>query len=173
MLRVAVFSLVTVVVLPGCFGGNEGRNEGEPAPDFTITDVDGAAFTLSDHRGDVVLLQLMGANCPTCHAMTKRVLKPYWDSYEEPPFALISVDLGDGLYVGGRSEAETRAWRDEFNATWTVARDTSEAGVGEKYDLIALPTLYLIGRDGAIAWRYGGTPSIDTLRAEVEGAVAA
>jgi cytochrome oxidase Cu insertion factor (SCO1/SenC/PrrC family) len=33
---------------------------GDPAPDFTLNDVNGVPHTLSDYRGQVVLLALIG-----------------------------------------------------------------------------------------------------------------
>jgi cytochrome oxidase Cu insertion factor (SCO1/SenC/PrrC family) len=33
---------------------------GDPAPDFTLNDVNGVPYTLSDYRGQVVLLALIG-----------------------------------------------------------------------------------------------------------------
>ena len=33
---------------------------GDPAPDFTLNDVNGVPYTLSDYRGKVVLLALIG-----------------------------------------------------------------------------------------------------------------
>ena len=37
-----------------------GLGPGDPAPDFTLQDVNGTSYTLSDYRGQVVLLALIG-----------------------------------------------------------------------------------------------------------------
>ena len=36
------------------------------APDFTVTTFNDEEFTLSDHQGEVVLLDIMGVGCPPC-----------------------------------------------------------------------------------------------------------
>ena len=38
----------------------------EVAPDFTITDIDGKEFTLSNYRGKVVVLDFFAIECPGC-----------------------------------------------------------------------------------------------------------
>lgn len=50
---------------------------GDPAPDFTLTDIKGNDWTLSDHRGKmVILLFSRGEYCPTGRAEMAR-----WNSY--------------------------------------------------------------------------------------------
>jgi cytochrome oxidase Cu insertion factor (SCO1/SenC/PrrC family) len=37
---------------------------GQPAPDFTLTDIDGKTHTLSDYKGKTVVLEWMNQECP-------------------------------------------------------------------------------------------------------------
>lgn len=39
---------------------------GTPAPDFTVTDVDGKTHKLSDHRGKEIMVVIWTTWCPTC-----------------------------------------------------------------------------------------------------------
>ncbi len=49
---------------------------GNQAPDFTITNVDGNDFNLSDFEGEkVIVLEFMNLGCGTCHNFEKNVLK--------------------------------------------------------------------------------------------------
>ena len=44
----------------------EGLKEGDAAPDFTATLVDGSEFKMSDHKDDVVILNFFASWCGPC-----------------------------------------------------------------------------------------------------------
>ena len=50
--------IATLPVLPAQAGVVAGV--GKPAPDFTLTDMDGISHTLSDYQGKVVMLMIIG-----------------------------------------------------------------------------------------------------------------
>ncbi len=70
--------LIATIFLHGCGTINEELpsyeetsivNVGDEAPDFTATTLAGDMFTLSEHRGEVVLLILFSHTCPDCKAL--------------------------------------------------------------------------------------------------------
>src|SRR5579864_4916920 len=40
---------------------------GQPAPDFTATDINGNTHKLSDYQGKIVILESYNLDCPFCH----------------------------------------------------------------------------------------------------------
>src|SRR6516162_3861483 len=40
---------------------------GQPAPDFSATDIDGQMHKLSDLKGKIVVLESYNQDCPFCH----------------------------------------------------------------------------------------------------------
>ena len=46
---------------------------GTTAPDFTLKDLDGHAYSLSDFKGRVVLLKLATTWCPSCKQLSKDI----------------------------------------------------------------------------------------------------
>src|SRR5512135_2376684 len=40
---------------------------GQPAPDFTGTDINGKAHSLSEYKGKIVVLEAYNQDCPYCH----------------------------------------------------------------------------------------------------------
>jgi cytochrome oxidase Cu insertion factor (SCO1/SenC/PrrC family) len=58
-LSIAAWALLVIGLLPGA-GAWATAQPGEPAPDFSLHDTDGVLHTLSDYRGQVVLLFFVG-----------------------------------------------------------------------------------------------------------------
>ena len=50
-------------------------NAGEPAPDFTLKSLSGEKVSLSDFKGQVVLLKLATTWCPTCKQLSGEIGK--------------------------------------------------------------------------------------------------
>src|SRR5438105_9597379 len=40
---------------------------GQPAPEFTATDINGKTHKLSDYKGKIVVLEAYNLDCPYCH----------------------------------------------------------------------------------------------------------
>lgn len=40
---------------------------GQPAPNFTGTDINGKTIHLSDYKGKIVVLESYNSDCPFCH----------------------------------------------------------------------------------------------------------
>ena len=56
-----------------------GQLAGEPAPDVTLTLLDGGSLRLADLRGDVVVLNFWASWCAPCRAEMPE-LQAYWDA---------------------------------------------------------------------------------------------
>ena len=66
-------------------------NVGEPVPDFTLKDGHGADWTLSDHRGKVVVLMFYpGDDTPVC---TKEMcsVRDHWSDYQATGAEVVGI----------------------------------------------------------------------------------
>lgn len=68
-----VYAMVAAMFCEGCINDDHQTSDqttlvkiGQTAPDFTVEMLDGSNITLSDLRGDVVLLTLFDPECPSC-----------------------------------------------------------------------------------------------------------
>ena len=70
------------------------------APDFTVTTFNNEEFTLSEHRDEVVLLDIMGVGCPPCEMQMPELQKIKQEKGED--ITLLSVDV----YYSGETKED-------------------------------------------------------------------
>ncbi len=115
---------------------------GGPAPDFTLTGIDGQKLTLSSFRGKVPVLLAFGATwCPYC---TRQV----------PKLIQLRKTLGpDEVMLIGIDSREPRdrvaAHAEKYGVNYPVALD-SDGRVVERYGVEGIPYLVLIDKEGSI-----------------------
>ena len=130
--------------------------EGFPAPDFTLDTLDGGQMTLSDLRGQVVMINLWTSWCPPCRAEMPAIDNIY------------QANRGKGLEVLAvnstfqDSESAAAAFAQEFGLSFPILLDRDGA-VSRRYQLQALPTTYFIDRKGIIRAVVPGGPMSETL----------
>ena len=67
------------------------KNSGDTAPDFILKDGDGNDWTLSDHRGKVVVLLFYpGDNTPVCTAQLCSV-RDHWSEYQATGAEVVGI----------------------------------------------------------------------------------
>ena len=134
----------------------------DPAPvsDFTVTDLDGRSISSADLRGKVVLVNFWATWCPPCRA-------------EIPDLIKLQDKYRDKLVVLGISEDEIPA--DEVKA-FVVAQKMNYPVVMTRPELAkifrgvsALPTTFVISREGKIEQRHVGM--LNAEQAELEAQV--
>lgn len=113
---------------------------GHPAPDFTVTSVNGETFTLSALRGTPVVLNFWATWCPPCRA-------------ELPELQAASQKLAGQVAIVGINQAENgeqvRAFAGQLGLTFTMPLD-ERADVSRLYAVRSLPTTFFIDRAGVI-----------------------
>ncbi len=136
---------------------------GMQAPDFTLKDVNGKSYKLSDYRGKVVVIDFVGSWCPPCLAQTPYI-QQIFDSYPEKDLMVFGLDVGEGA----KQVSEFG-----FNAAFSFPLLLGvEPDVTAQYFVDDYPTTYVIGRDGQIAFKATGTDNPGGFLAAVKNAVA-
>ena len=132
-----------------------GLAEGNRAPDFTITTVDGQELALSDLRDKVVLLNFWGTWCGPCRREMPEFQKAY-EEWQDEGFLILAIAYND-------TEAAIRDFRDEFGLTFPLALDDS-GEINDSYAVQTRPSTYIIGRDGIIWTKHFGIMTEPQLR---------
>jgi len=131
----------------------------DAAPDFTLTDIDGNEFSLSDFLGKVVILDFFGSRCGPCLEGMSH-LKTLHEEFGGDVLAIISIGVSYVDTVGRLKEI-----REQYGIDWTLAVDT--AGVADKYGVVAVPVLVVIDPDGYKRYRHVGPTEESVLYEEV------
>lgn len=117
---------------------------GNKAPDFTMKNTEGEPVSLSDFRGQYVLLDFWAAWCGPCRAENPNVVKAY-QKYNDQGFTVLGVSLD-------RNKENWLKAIEEDNLTWTQVSDLEgwDNRVSKKYGVMSIPQNYLLDEEGVI-----------------------
>lgn len=115
------------------------------APNFTLVDINGNTFTLSNIPAEVVLIDFFATWCGPCRAEIP-VLGSLYHEYSRDQLEIISISSED--------ESTLRNFAQQQNMEWIVARDT--VGVSEDYGITYIPRTFLVDADGYIRYDHTG-----------------
>lgn len=128
---------------------------GAMAPDFTVDVIDGGSFTLSDHRGRPVVVNLWASWCPPCRA-------------EIPDISAYAKANPETVVVGLAVEDSEQAARDfaaEIGASYPLALGTP--AVEDAYPNLGLPATYVVDETGVVSQIINGIVDEDILTTAV------
>jgi len=140
---------------------------GQPAPTFTLPRVDGqpGSVALASLRGRVVVLDFWATYCPPCRLMMP-ILDDLHRQWSGKGVAFVGVD-SDG-------DLSPEALREFLAQNPIPYPNVSDDGaLGARYKVRVLPTLFIVGKDGAIRDTFVGFTSKGTLTRALERAALA
>lgn len=117
---------------------------GELAPDFTVELIDGGTFTLSETRGQQVVLNFWASWCGPCREEIPAI-SVFADA--NPDVAVVGVAVRD-------TEEASRQFAEEVEASYPLALGTDE--VEEAYPSFGLPYTVIIDAEGRVEQIYDG-----------------
>jgi hypothetical protein len=151
---------------------------GQPAADFTFTDLAGKSRTLSEFRGKVVVLEWLNPACPY-------VVRHYKSGNLPATQAAAAADGVIWLQInsnasGDLDPAASAAWQKKQGVTATAYIRDQDGRIGRLYDARNTPHLYVIARDGTLAYQgaiddqpNGSVATVDSAHNYVKAALAA
>jgi thiol-disulfide isomerase/thioredoxin len=128
---------------------------GKPAPEFTVTDIQGKPFALSAFKGKTVLLDFWTTWCPPCRADAPSLDKLY-GKYGERDLVIVGVSVNE-------DRAIVEKFLKEHPHGFPIVL-TSENEMARPYQIAVLPTYIVIGPDGTVASAVQGDQGFGALR---------
>jgi len=141
---------------------------GQPAPDFTLSDLDGKPVRLADLKGKIVVLEWFNPGCPYVVAShTRGSLVDAAARASKLGVTWLAINSGAPGKQGAGLEVN-RAARAEWKLAHPILLD--EAGtVGKAYGATNTPHLFVIDAAGKLAYRGAVDNSPDGERGAPEG----
>jgi len=124
--------------------------------EFTLEMLSGGIASLSDFKGRVVILNFWATWCPPCRAEMPSMEKLY-QRFSEQGLEILAVDIGESKSTVSRFIMNNKY-------TFPVLLDADNK-VSNAYGIEAIPTSFILDRDGKIIARVVGSISWDTPQA--------
>ena len=144
----------TVFIFSSCKGsGNVSSSDGN----FTLADLEGNPVSLSDFKGNVVVLNFWATWCPPCIA-------------EIPDFVKVFNEFKDKdvQFIGVSNEdiSTLKSFAAEYNINYPILVD--DKNIMEIWGIRAIPTTFVFDRDGQIVFKNVGMMTREQIRNVIE-----
>ena len=133
---------------------------GKPAPDFTLTDSNGTAHSLTDYKGKIVVLEWNNPECPFVkkHYSSGNIPKQQSEATANGVIWL-TVNSGASGKQGHVDGTMANAFLAQYHAKPTAYLVDADGKVGRLYGAQTTPHLFVIDEKGVLRYN-GGIDSI-------------
>jgi len=127
---------------------------GQPAPDFTGTDIQGKTHRLSDYRGKVVVIEAYNADCPFCANHYKTgAMQALQGSVVTKGVVWLVVNSTHSSNPSYRTPEVARNEYSQQGMKATAWIDDHSGVIGKKLGLKTTPHFVVIDQQGLIAYQ--------------------
>jgi thiol-disulfide isomerase/thioredoxin len=142
-----LFGLV-LLCLSACTVDTESRIQGKAAPDFTLEAVSGQKTTLSDLRGNVVLVNFWASWCSPCREEIPSLVR-LQKAMSGRSFRMLPIAVDNG----GREPV--RRYLNRSGISLSTLLDPQNI-VGRQYGITGIPETFIVDKEGTIAKKIVG-----------------
>lgn len=119
----------------------------KPAPDFTVTTIDGQQLTLSDLRGKTVVLNIWASWCVPCREEAGELNRTY-ATYKDRNVAFVGIAWND-------NDGEVRKFVEQYKVPYAIALDP-EGKIAIDLGITGVPETFLINAQGQLVQKWAG-----------------
>lgn len=131
-----------------------GLDVGQFAPDFTTVTDTGASITLSELRGNIVLLNFWATWCGPCRVEMPEFQRIFEQNINRD-FIVLAVNNAE-------SQEDVAGFREELGLSFALGLD-ERAVVQRQYGILNYPSTFLINHEGRIIARHFGSLTADQI----------
>jgi peroxiredoxin len=131
------------------FVHSELAQKGKPFIDFEAQSIEGTPFRLSSLKGNYILLSFWSAGCVPCRMENRKISKDYERLKDKLSIVSFSTDKNQNAWVKASKEDKI---------LWPNISDLAgdNGRIKTIYDVQAIPTCYLINKEGIIIEKFIG-----------------
>lgn len=132
--------------------GEVGLGKGDIPPNFTLTTLDGQSVELADLKGKRVILNFWASWCGPCKAEMPHMENYYKAEKDKENVEIVAVNLTTAERNGVEG---VQQFVEAYGLTFPILLD-NKGSVQDTYEVITIPTTYMIGTDHKIAHKIVG-----------------
>jgi cytochrome c biogenesis protein CcmG, thiol:disulfide interchange protein DsbE len=145
--KAGVLALLIIVVIGAVFAfGLIRQQAGQPttgaAPTFSLQTFDGKSVTLTELRGQVVVINFWASWCAPCQIEAPE-LQAVWEQYKDKDVVFLGIAYTD-------TEREARKFLEKHGITYINGLDFKTA-ISEEYAIQGVPETFIVDRQGNIS----------------------
>lgn len=169
--RFAAIPALALLLTVGIASTAPAATVGEAAPAFTATAADGATVKLEDYKGKIVVLEWFNKECP--------FVRKHYDSKNMQNLQK-ELTAKDVVWLTVNSSAEGKQGHETAaSATETIAKEGAapthflldgDGTIGKLYDAKTTPHMFVIDKDGKLAYSGAIDDKASTYTSDIEGA---
>ncbi|MFB5664170.1 thiol-disulfide oxidoreductase ResA [Alteribacillus sp. HJP-4] len=164
VMRSSILSVIAVVLgyvfYTNFISGEETSvSEGDEAPNFILTNMEGEEVELADYKGQGVFLNFWGTYCPPCEEEM-----PYMENqhkeFEDRGVEVLAVNVGE-------SDLSVERFVNRHGLNFPVLMD-KEKDVLDRYGVGPLPSTFLINPEGEVENIITGSMTEESIKQYME-----
>lgn len=170
--RFAAIPALALLLTVGIASTAPAATVGEAAPVFTATAADGATVKLEDYKGKIVVLEWFNKGCP--------FVRKHYDSHNMQNLQKEMTAKDDVVWLTVSSSAEGKqGYETAETAKETFAKEgmasthyllDSDGTIGKLYDAKTTPHMFVIDKDGKLAYAGAIDDKPSAYASDIEGA---
>jgi peroxiredoxin len=140
------------------------RLRSEPAPDWTLKNLDGKTVSLSDFKGKVVVLDFWATWCPPCQAEIPHFIE-LQNEFKAKGVTIV------GLSVDSIAPADVAKFAKDNGMNYPIVMADEKTATAYGADQ-GIPTTVVVDRKGNIVATHAGLTDKETFKSEIEKALS-
>jgi len=147
ILLTAIVSALLIFAIVPSFASSFSLSSGQNAPDFHLADLSNTNHSLSDYKGNIVVLDFFSVGYSTCQAGAKNVLVPLYNNYSsgDANVKFLSVET-----TGATADTINSTYVNSTGIKWPIL--TGGDNLKNLYKTNGTPTVYIVDPTGKIVF---------------------